>query len=115
MQRSERHDVPFADSCTAANDMPGQGWPLSVTTRMVARSTSGTLPEIVCARAGSASPNSAVTRLLKIADPPLQRMSRRPISLSKELGGMISSLPSLHVRLYWIHAGTNLSATPFMQ
>ena len=47
------------------------------------------LPEIDCARAGLAPPNSAATRLPKIADPPLQRTSRRSMPLSSELGDMI--------------------------
>ena len=50
---------------------------------------SGTAPDIVCARAGLASPNSVAMRLLKIADPPLQRMSRRPMPFSWELDDMI--------------------------
>jgi hypothetical protein len=58
------------------------------------RSTSGTVPEIVCARAGLAPPNRAATRLLKIADPPLQRMSRRATLLSQELGDMTCLLLS---------------------
>src|SRR5262249_6633100 len=56
---------------------------------MVARSTSGTLLEIVCARAGLASPNSAAMRLVKIADPPLHRTSRRPMPLSQQPNNMV--------------------------
>jgi len=49
---------------------------------MAARSTSGTLPEIVCARAGLASPKGAVITLLKTTELPLQSMSRRPMPFS---------------------------------
>src|SRR5262249_42021467 len=51
--------------------------------------SAGTVPEVVCARAGLAPPNSAATRLPKIADPPLQKKSRRPMPLSYEMGDMI--------------------------
>src|SRR5262249_41735528 len=49
----------------------------------------GYVPEIVCARAGLAPPNSAATRLPKIADPPLQKKSRRPMPFLYEMGDMI--------------------------